>query len=174
MKKIIVAVVLIMLVGITNVSAMTESELRSKVVKSYKAGNITLKLNDHQVSLLDQYLEKNELTGTECDYISNKFDEVIEVITKSGVSNLKDLSESDRNKLSDIASDITNNTRIKVVFSSDGVIYIYNTDGTLFTTVSSLVKQTGSLNILYIAGAISIIGASYFALRNKKTKKAFN
>ena len=171
MKKSIILVLAAFMLFITGVSAMSESELEAKLTAAYTINGTTFQVNAAQKSQIHEYLAKNDISESDCDYIASQVDEAIKVIDDSNVTSLKDLSQSYRNKLSTIASNISKNTAVKVTLSSNGTLTVYNTDGTVFTTISTVIKNTSELGILYIAGAISILGALYFA---NKVKKANN
>ena len=93
---------------------------------------------------------------------------MIAVIDESGVTKLSDLSASYRKKLSNLASEISANTSVKVTLGSDGTLTVYNTDGTVFTKITTKIKNTGNVEIVIIAGAISALGALYFANKARK------
>ena len=164
MKKLFfVSLLAALFVGTANVNAMTESDLRKKFDET-----VTINGNKYAVSagdkkLVDDYLAKYELSSDDCDYIAGKIDEAKSILTADGNEDLTKLSESAKNKLKKLVSDVSANTSVKATVTSGSVI-ILNSDGSTFAEVSGLVKQTGTenSNIAIIAGVafiITLVGA---------------
>lgn len=166
MKKMLVVLAAFLLVGVTNVSAMTESELEAKLTASYNINGTTFKANASQVNQIKQYLAKNEISSSDADYIASAVDRAVEVIKSSGAKSFKEIDSKYKDQLSSIAKDVTKNTAVKVTLSNDGTVSVYNTDGTLFTkATSSIIKRTGAISLL---GATSAVGAIYIARKVRK------
>ena len=176
-KSIIVALVAFFFVAISSVSAMSESELQSKLSKSYTINGVTYQATSAQKKDIERYFANNELSESDCDYISAKVDEIVAVVTESGVKNVKDLSSSYKNKITGILNDVAAKTGVKVTINNGNVaVYNKNSNEVAFeysvnNADNSMIKRTGSANVLYIAAATSLIGALYFA---NKVRKANN
>lgn len=167
MKKVMVILAAFLLFGIY-AKAMTESELETKLTATYTINEATFKANASQVTLIQRYLAQNELSESDCDYIASKVDEAVAIIDESGVTKLNDLSSNYRKQLSNLASEISANTSVKLTLGSNGTLTVYNTDGTVFTKITTKIKNTGNVEIIIIAGAISILGVLYFAIKARK------
>lgn len=171
MKKICVFVTaLILTLGFTlNVNAMSEDELKAKFETSYNIGGETLKLKDHEKVLVEEYLTNNKISSSDADYIAKKLDEVINIFKSANTVDYSKLSKSDKNKLVAIVNDISSNTAVKGTVLKGGVLVIKNIDGTEFARVTKdAIRQTGTANITFITGGISLAGLVALILILKK------
>ena len=152
-----------LLCGTINVSAMTETELRKKFDETVTINGNKYAATAGDKKLADDYLAKYELSSEDCDYIAKKIDEAKAILTAEGQEDLTKLSESTKTKLKKLVSDVAANTSVKATVTSGSVV-VLNSDGSTFAEVTKLVKQTGSenSNIAIIAGVsfiITLVGA---------------
>ena len=112
-KLLLVIVVLLLSVMSINVNAMSESELVTKIKKTYVVNGVELKVSDSQLTELERYLNKNELSSEDCDFISNKIDEVVKLAQDAKATSYSDLTNDEATKLIAIVSDVSENTSIK-------------------------------------------------------------
>ena len=170
--KSLIAIVLTVVIGISSVSAMSESELEAKLTKAYTINGVTYQATAAQKNQIAKYLANNEISSEDCDYIAAKLDEAVEAVRASGTtaSSFDKMPKSVKETLKSLAAQVTANTDVKVTVDK-GVIVVYNTDGTKFTEISDLVKQTDS-NVAIIAGialVVTVAGA-YMVVRQVKSK----
>lgn len=160
MKKI--TLVLLLAVGLlvtTNVSAMTEAELKAKLTDTYTVNGRTEKVNSSVVVQIERYLDENEISSEDCDYIAKKVDEAIALIEKGSATEWSKLSAAEVEDLMAIADDVSNKTSVKVALNKGGVLTVYNEDGTVFTKVSNIIKYTDASVAGYVViGAMSLAG----------------
>ena len=146
MKKMLVLLLTGVLFLATGVKAMSEEDLQAKLIKSYDINGSTYSLSEGDKALVKRYLKQNEVSSKDCDYIAGKVDEAISIMRKSGVkdfSNFSKLPASLKNDLKKLVEDVAANTKVKAT-TKKGSVVIYNTDGTVFAEITSLVKNTGS------------------------------
>ena len=102
MKKLLtVLMATALFAGMTSVSAMSESELKSKLTATYTINGESVSLSSSQKALVKRYLDKEEVSSTDADYIAAKVDEAIAILNNSGekAKNFKNLSATTKNKL---------------------------------------------------------------------------
>ena len=173
MKKIFIALFLVMLfVGIVNVKATTESELKTKIKNGYVVNGTEVKPSAYQVNEMERYLNKYDLTDEEATFIANKMDEIYEFAKEDKAESFTELSSAHKPKAVSIGAEISSKTSVKATLTSDGVLTIFESDGkTVFCKIvdKDITKQTGASNyVLAFAGFASIFGVAYIV------KKAFN
>ncbi len=159
-KKITLALLLVSgLLITTNVDAMTEDELKNKLTASYTVNGRTEKVDASVVAQIERYLNENEVSADDCDYISGKIDEAINLIEKGSATEWNQLTAKEMEALIAIVDDISSKTSVKAALNKGGVLTIYNEDGTVFTKLTNLIKYTDSSMIGYIAiGTMSLVG----------------
>lgn len=171
MKKLLtVLMATALFAGMTSVSAMSESELKSKLTATYTINGESVSLSSSQKALVKRYLDKEEVSSTDADYIAAKVDEAIAILNNSGekAKNFKNLSATTKNKLKALVSDVSANTSVKATVT-DGAIVIYTSDGKVFAEVSSVVKQTGAnYTVAVVASIITILGAALVLVEAKR------
>lgn len=160
MKKIICAVLLaVSVLGLTNVSAMTKDELKTKLTSTYEVNGVKFRATDSQIVEIERYINTNDISDYDAEFISNKIDEAVAIIEKGNATSLSELTEFEKEQLMGLVNDITTQTDIKLTVE-DGVITVYNLDGTLFTKIDNIVKYTNDSKILIvIASSIAVLGA---------------
>lgn len=170
MKKLLLTVLTVILVlGSTNVSAMTKDELKAKLTKTYTINGVEVKATNSQIAQIERYFSQNEISEEDATYIANKIDEAIAIVEAGNAKELKDLTKTEKDKLKALVNDISNHTSVKATVLKGGVIRVYNNDGT-YEDFTDLIKYTDNSNvILMVAGAISLLGV---AVITRKIAKA--
>ena len=176
MKKVFMSVLVIslLLLGVKNVNAMTEAQLKTKLTQSITINGTEVSLTADEKNLVTKYLNEYEVSSKDADYISGKVDEAISILKSEGKTDFKELSSSAKTKLKALVSDVAANTSVNATVTN-GSIVIYNGDGTVFAEVDKLVKQTGTESnkltiVASIAAAVTLVGA-YFVVRQVKVSE---
>lgn len=161
MKRILMAL-LVFTLFLTGAKAMSESDLLAKLTASYDINGFTFQLSGGDKALAKRYLDENEVSSKDADYIAGKIDEAISLMRKSGAKDFSDFSKlpsSLKSSLKKLVQDVASNTSVKATVTK-GKVVIYNADGTVFAEMSKLVKNTGSeFEIIpLVALFVSIIG----------------
>lgn len=170
MKKVIFTVlVAVLLFSATNVSAMSKDQFLAKVEKTYTINGNEFSLDESQKLQVERYLAENEVSEDDLDTIASKFEDAMEIVKNGKATSLKTLSESQKNKMLELIKEISKETDIKITVS-DGVITVYNLDGTVFTEISEeVIKYTDTFNYLaMVGGIVSVIGIIAIALKIRK------
>lgn len=160
------------LVAVSPVHAMSEADLKAKLTKEYTVNGRTEKVDNSIVTQIERYLDKYEVSSEDCDYISGKIDEAVELVEKGNATEWSKLTSSEKEGLIAIVNDVTSKTSVKASLSKGGVLTIYEEDGkTVFTKVADVIRNTDdSMSIVLVAGAaISLVG---LLLITKKVVKA--
>ena len=165
MKKLFLMVIGVVLLLSTNVDAMTEMELQQKLTKEYTINGVTFKLDNSYVSQLERYLNENEVSSKDADYISGKLDEAVKVIESGNAKDIKSLSKSEKDKLKNIASAISSNTDVKVTVAKGGEVTVYNTDGTVFTKVSEPIKYTDNNTLIISLTTVALLASGIVIIK---------
>ena len=145
MKKILITL-LVFALFLTGARAMSESDLLAKLTASYDINGFTFQLSGGDKALAKRYLDENEVSSKDADYIAGKIDEAISLMRKSGAKDFSDFSKlpsSLKSSLKKLVQDVASNTSVKATVTK-GKVVIYNADGTVFAEMSKLVKNTGS------------------------------
>ncbi len=175
MKKTLFSIFMaVVLFSAMNVKAMTESELKEKLTKSYTINGETVKASDSQIVEIERYLQKYEVTPEDADYISKKFDEVLKIAQDSKAVSFTDLPGADKKKIVSIVADISDKTSVKATLTEGGTLTIFEKDGktpfTIITDKDNGIKNTNSTNIiLIIASVISLLGVAVVTKQVVKT-----
>ena len=161
MRKIF-TILLVFTLFLTGASAMSESDLLAKLTASYDINGFTFQLSGGDKALAKRYLDENEVSSKDADYIAGKIDEAISLMRKSGAKDFSDFSKlpsSLKSSLKKLVQDVASNTSVKATVTK-GKVVIYNADGTVFAEMSKLVKNTGSeFEIIpLVALFVSVVG----------------
>ena len=162
MKKILMTLLVCILFLTVGVKAMSEKDLLGKLTGSYDINGVTFQLSESDKALAKRYLDQNEVSSKDAEYIASKVDEAISLMRKAGVKDFSDFSKlpkSLKNDLKKLVQDVASNTSVKATVTK-GKVVIYNADGTVFAEMSKLVKNTGSdfQIIPLVALFVSVIG----------------
>lgn len=164
MKKVVmlvfaVAMLFVGMVGVRAAGTVTEVEANlAKVLKdTYTIGNDKFTLPEGIKVQIDRYLSENDVTQTDADYICNKIKYVTGLIEEKGIKDIKDLSRI-KSDIIDAFEDVLAETSIDGTYK-DGQFIIYEPGTTtVFATVDSLVKQTGTeSNAIAILAGVSFV-----------------
>ncbi len=171
MKKAFLTVLAAVLVlGATNVSAMSESELKAKLTKTYTINGVEYKADASVVKQISDYLDTFEVSADDADFIAQKVDEAVKVVEESGVKDVKKLSSTAKNTILDKVAEISANTSVKMNVAEDGTVVVYNPNtGAEWSRVTDLIKYTDNSAILMVAGIVSVLG---IAVATRKIAKA--
>ena len=172
MKKIdLVIIALIALFSTKNVFAMTEAELTAKVKATYDINGHQLKVPQKYVNLYDDYVSQYELTSADCQYIADQIDMIVAAARKNGVTSVSELSTKCAEELRQACANVSANTGIKATVLSDGRVSVskYNNPNEVFAIIGvHIATNTGTPNLVYIAGLITLLGASLLVYKIKK------
>lgn len=170
-KKMIFALLCVVVLGLTKVNAMSIDELKDKLTKEYVINGVTFQITNAQKNSLEQYIANNPgITESDINYINEKLDEAIAIIEKSGATSVGDLSRSTKDELKALITDVSNNTAIKATPNNDGTVTVYNLDNTVFgkINVTRDVEYTDSAIVISLASAIALCGIIVIAKNSKK------
>ena len=170
-KKMIFALLCVVVLGLTKVNAMSIDELKDKLTKEYVINGVTFQITSAQKNSLEQYIANNPgINESDINYINEKLDEAIAIIEKSGATSVDDLSRSTKDELKALITDVSNNTAIKATPNNDGTVTVYNLDNTVFgkINVTRDVEYTDSAIVISLASAIALCGIIVIAKNSKK------
>ena len=103
MKKILcIAIVMVGFLTMTNVHAMTESDLLAKIKSSYNINGENVKLDSSYVTLAERYFDENDLSESDMNYISNKIDAVVNIMQNDSTADISKLSTTAKNEVKQI------------------------------------------------------------------------
>lgn len=171
-RKVLFLFVAVLLTTV-NVNAMSKSELETKLTKSYTVNGTTFKLSTGDANKVKSYLEQNEISETDCDYIAAQLDKAIEIVKNSGVKDLSKLSTSSKNEIKALVNNVGANTAVPVSIKNGNLFvgYVdeptkafYNDKGDVKTDV----KYTSGNIVLTVAASIAVIGIVAIAAKAKK------
>lgn len=175
MKKIgLLIAVICVLFGLTNVSAMTESDLKAKFMQKVELKNGTYSLSDGERKLIEDYLNKYDVSEADADFIAARVDKAIEIMKSEGHADFKKYSKASKEALKALVVEISNNTSVKATVTKDSVV-VYKPDGSgeVFAEITDLVKQTGfgasSLALITCISVFIVAVGSFFIVRQVKT-----
>ncbi len=170
MKKLGMLLAIVLFMGITQVYAMSEAELKDKLFQTIEIGNDKYGLSEDHKVLVERYLDQNEVSSEHADFIAKRIDKAIEIIKSQKSAEFKKYSKKAKEDLKALVVEISENTSVKATVTKNSVI-VYNTDGTK-VEVTGLVKKTGmtNSNVLMIVGISFIIVAVGTGLIIKQVK----
>lgn len=160
MKKLsLFVIIMVVFFGFMGVEAKTEEELKKILTQTIEVGKTKYSLSDEDKVLVERYLEQNEVSSDDADFIALRVDKAIEIIKKEGNVEFKKFSQATKNKLKALVTEISENTSVNATLTKDSLI-VYNEDGSK-VEVTRLVKQTGSetSKIAMLAGLSILIVA---------------
>ena len=171
MKKSILALVLVMLLGVVNVNAATESELRDALSKDYtvngKVVNAKAYLED-----IDAYLAKYDISSEDADFIIEKINYILDLAKADKATSFTELSSDSVSKAIAAVAEIKEKTSVKATLTNNGVLTVYESDGkTVFVKIQDADKprQTGSDNLVIVAASlVTVLGAIYITRKVAK------
>lgn len=146
-----------------NVNAMTESELKDKITKTYIIDGEDVKITPSQITELERYLNKYELSEEDCDLIASKIDEAVAIAQAGKAKSFSELTSKEVTKMMDIVSEVNDKTSVKASLTKGGKLTIYEQNGstpfTIITDKDNGIQDTNNnYFIIVIASAISLLG----------------
>ena len=171
-KKILLGIVALLAFLCTkNVFALSEAELTAKVHASYDVNGETLTIPTKYVNMYDDYVSQYELSSEDCQYIADQIDILLAAARSNGVTKIEEIDDKCKAELRQACADVSANTGVKATILSDGRVSVskYNNKDEVFGIIDvNIATNTGSANILYIAGVIALIGAGLLVFKVKK------
>lgn len=176
MKKLAtVTLLIVMLVAFLagTVNAATESELLEYLSQEFTVGGETISISESDKVKIERYLNENEVTEEQADYVIAKVDEAVSILQSAGETDLTKLSREDKDSLISIANDAASELGLSVSYdASSKTISIYK-DGSLIESVSiysgSELVQTGSTNyVFYAILAVAVIALATAGVKRVK------
>ena len=173
MKKTFALIVSLFVLFAFNVNALTKADLKEKILGTVEINGKEYSLPSDKRKLAEDYIDKNEISDEDATYIAGKIDEAIKVAQEEKSTKFVDFSESAKEKLVEMVTDISKNTSVKASLTKEGLL-VKNTDGTE-VLVTSLVKQTGyesskTAIIVAISFIIVAVGTG-FVIKQVKTSE---
>ena len=171
MKKLLFVLACGLLIGTVNVKAVTESELKTKLLNGFEVAGETVKPTDAQKNEIERYLNKYDISESDATTISNKIDEIVSLAKSDGAKSFSELSSTSKSKIVSIVAEISNQTAVKASLTNNGVLTIFESDGsTVFTKIQDkdIAKQTGTTNIMIIVAGIVIAMGSVYVYKKAK------
>ena len=165
MKKSLFAVLLVAVVAffcVTNVHAMSEANLTAKVEQTFNINGVSLTVPERYINLFEDYLSQYNITGDDFQYVADQIDVLVSCAKQNSVTSWSDFEKKCSSQIKTACVNVSANTGIKATVLSNGKVSVskYNKPNEVFAIVdTSLVTNTGSANILYIAGTIALLGA---------------
>ena len=168
-KKLFVALMLVALtfMSVVNVDAMTEAQLRNKVGSSITIDGNTIAIPAAYLTQLDNYLDEFAVSSADCDYIAAQMDSLIATARAQHVTSAEDFYNKCSDEAKAVAANITANTGVKVTVLSNGKVQVnkYNSNEVWGVIDTKVITNTSSASFLYIAGAITALGAALLVFR---------
>lgn len=136
-----------------NVFATNESDLLTKAKQTITINNKTIAVKSEVITQIERYLNQYEISDTDCQFISDKVDEAIELAKNAKASSWNSLTASQKAQMISLAEEINNSTSVKATLTSDGKLTIYNADGSVFTKISDALTVISSYTATVNDGA---------------------
>lgn len=172
MKKVLFLFVAVLLTTVS-VNAMSKDELKDKLTKSYTINGVTYKLEAGNANMVKTYLEQNEVSEADCDYIASQVDKAVEIVKKANVTDLSKLSTSSKNELKALVNNVGANTKVPVSIKNGKLFvgYVNEPEKAFFNdkvNVKTDVKYTNGNLVITIASVVAVIGIATIAVKAKK------
>ena len=165
MKKLAtITLLVVMLVAFLagTVNAATESELLEYLSKDFTVGGETVSISESDKVKIERYLNENEVTEEQADYVISKVDEAVAILQSAGETDLTKLSREDKDSLISIANDAADELGLSLSYDASSKTLSVYKDGKLVEstniTSNNELVQTGSTNyVLYAIIAVAVI-----------------
>lgn len=172
MKKVLFLFVAVLLTTVS-VNAMSKDELKDKLTKSYTINGVTYKLEAGNANMVKTYLEQNEVSEADCDYIASQVDKAVEIVKNANVTDLSKLSTSSKNELKALVNNVGANTKVPVSIKNGKLFvgYVNEPEKAFFNdkvNVKTDVKYTNGNLVITIASVVAVIGIATIAIKAKK------
>ncbi len=162
MKKVVmlvlaVAMLFVGMVGVRAAETVTEADLVKKLKDTYTINGAKFTVSNDVKVLIDEYAANYDITDADAKKISDKVDDVIDLIERSGIKDMEDLGKI-KSDLIAAFTYVVNETSIDGTYK-DGKFIVYKPGTTdVFAEVDSLVKQTGTeSNAIAILAGVSFV-----------------
>ena len=173
MKKICAVVIAVcLLFGISNVYAMSEAKLKSKLTQTITINGVQVSVDNETKVAIERYLNQFDVSSSDADYIAARVDKAVEILKEEGQTDFAKLSRTAKNKLKALVEEISANTSVKATVTN-GSLVVYNpNNGSEFFEATKLVKHTGlgTSPLAIIAGLSVIVVAAGTCLVIKQLK----
>lgn len=167
--KIALIMLLLILINISSVKAVTSSQLVDKLYSMGARYGLTAA---HKVQI-ERYLSDYPVTEEEANAIISKANEAISIMEESGITDIKQLSSADKNKIVSLANEAANIVGVTLQFNANSVS-VYK-DGKLINQITSE-ATSGKLaytgNNIYKLLVVSSVAIALIAIIYNKEKKA--
>ncbi len=171
MKRRIFAVLLVVVafMGIANVYAMSEEDLKTKVSGTFNVNGVNLTIPSSYIKQLGDYLDEFEVSEEDCQYVSDQVDILLNAAKTKGVKSRDDFRKKCQEEIKTACANVSANTKIKATILSDGSVSIskYGSNEE-YTRLLNVIQNTGSAKILLIAGIISALGACLLVFKLRR------
>ena len=161
-------------VGLLNVRAMSETDLKAKFYDTVVLNGDNYGLSKGDLVQVDRYFNQYNLSSADCDYIAERIDTAKGIIEADGHAVFADYSASTKQQLKVLVDEIVAHTSVKAKLER-GAVVILNSDNSVFTEVTRLVKQTGfETSYTAILASISLVVVAIgtcLIIRQVKTSK---
>ena len=173
MKKLLtisILAVMLVLLEVTGVNATTNDNLAETL---YNMGSKYGMTTSDRVKI-ERYLADYPVTEDEANAIVAKAEEAVAILEAAGVTNYKDLSKADKDRIKQIANEAASIIDVTLVFKTGGVD-IYK-DGKLIEGVSyannGKLAYTGNNNTVLVVSSIAVIALIAAVVARKKLANA--
>ena len=173
MKKLLtisILAVMLILATVTGVNATTNDNLADTLYNM--AAPYGAKESDKVK--IERYLADYPVTEDEANAIVAKAEEAVAILEAAGVTNYKDLSKADKDRIRQIANEAASIIDVTLVFKTGGVD-IYK-DGKLIEGVSyannGKLAYTGNNNTVLVVSSIAVIALIAAVVARKKLANA--
>ena len=163
-------VLVVLLLVTTTVNAMTESEFIDHVTAYQEIAGKSVKLV--QEATVKRILKANNLSDEDLDVVAEKFDDAVKVLKKADTLNYKELTNTERDELINLANAVKERTGIGYEINSDGTVKIINTNGTTDEIDLKVAEQTGSSNYIYLVPIIAIVAVAMVIVSKRALSNA--
>ena len=178
MKKIIslfILMIVTIIVCMSTVQATSKEDLINYLASPHVVAGKTVQLSSSQMVKVKRYLDQYEITSEQANAIIGKAEQAIALMNKANVSNPKQLSKEDQNKLMSLVSQATSNLELSVNYNTTSEEISISKDGKLIDVVQTnqtKLVQTGYdyTNVIIVSAIVSGVLLCYIVIR-KELKK---
>lgn len=168
MKRILtisILAIMLILMTVTGVNAVSNSELSQKL---YNMGAKYGMTAADKVKI-DRYLADYPVTESEANQIVAKAQDAVDLMENAGVTDYKKLSSEQKDQLKSLANQAASIAGVTLSFGS-GSVEVYK-DGKLIETVSAAnngkLAYTGNSNIVLVVSSVAVIALVAVVARKK-------
>ena len=158
MKKLAtITLLVVMLVAFLagTVNAATESELLEYLSKDFTVGGETVSISESDKVKIERYLNENEVTEEQADYVISKVDEAVAVLQSAGETDLTKLSREDKDSLISIANDAADELGLSLSYDASSKTLSVYKDGKLVESTNITSNNAFLLHVLGISKSLT-------------------